>query len=459
MKPLLACAAALLAVQPAFAQDDVQPPPTAEQPAGEQPAGDQPPGEEFVADVTGAANSVFNVAVPEFATPQAVTTAAGSTEQLSRRIAEVIVADLSNSRRFQPNGPGGLNRPAFGRVQSPEFGYWQGTGAENLIQGYVQANPDGSLTVGCYLFDVSGQTQLARQGFRVQPAEWRRAAHRCADTIYGQLSGDTGFFDTRVVYVAESGPPGRRRKQLAIMDYDGANHRFLTQGQWTVLTPRFAPDQRTIAFMSFENERPRVYLLDVATNRVRPLVEGPYQTFAPRYSPDSRYIVFSMAVNGNTDIYRVPITGGQPQRLTNAPGIDTGGSFSPDGQRITFESDRGGSQQIYVMNADGSNQRRISFGGGGYATPEWSPRGDLIAFTRTGSFRIGVMRPDGSGERLLTRDAGEGPTWAPNGRAIMYQRGLGRGQVWFVDVASGATRRVPTPLEGSDPSWSPLRPN
>jgi TolB protein len=192
---------------------------------------------------------------------------------------------------------------------------------------------------------------------------------------------------------------------------------------------------------------------------VRPLVQVPHQTFAPRYSPDSRHIVFSMAVNGNTDIYRVPVTGGTPQRLTNAPGIDTGGSFSPDGRQIVFESDRGGTQQIYVMNADGSNQRRISFGGGGYATPEWSPRGDFIAFTRTGSFRIGVMRPDGSGERLLTRTAGEGPTWAPNGRAIMYQRGLGRGQVWYVDVASGATRRVPTPLEGSDPSWSPLRPN
>jgi TolB protein len=293
----------------------------------------------------------------------------------------------------------------------------------------------------------------------VAPAEWRRAAHRCADSVYGNLTADTGFFDTRVVYVAESGPQGRRRKQLAIMDYDGANHRFLTQGQWTVLTPRFAPDQRTIAFMSYENDQPRVYILDLASGRVRPLVEGRYQSFAPRYSPDSRSIVFSMAVNGNTDIYRIPVNGGQPQRLTNSPGIDTGGSYSPDGRQIVFESDRGGSQQLYVMNADGSNQRRISFGGGGHATPEWSPRGDLIAFTQTGSFRIGVMRADGSGKRILTRDAGEGPTWAPNGRAIMYQRGLGRGQVWYVDVASGATRQIRTPLEGSDPSWSALRPN
>ena len=449
MKPILLCAAAAMLSAPAWSQP----------PAEEPPAAQAQPDEEFVADVTGAEDSVFSVAVPVFVTPQSAETAAGNTQALGRRMAEVIVEDLRNSRRFQPTGPGGLNPPSYSEVQAPAYGYWQGSGADNLIQGYVQANANGTLTVGCYLYDVASQTQVARQGFVVQPGEWRRAAHRCADTIYRRMSGDIGFFDTRVVYVAESGPPGRRRKQLAMMDYDGAGHRFLTQGQWTVLTPRFAPDQRTITFVSYESNRPRVYVLDVASSRVRPLVEGPNQTFAPRYSPDSRTIVFSMAVNGNTDVYRVPVSGGQPQRLTNAPGIDTGGSFSPDASKIVFESDRGGTQQVYVMNADGSDQRRISFGGGGHATPEWSPRGDLIAFTQTGSFRIGVMRPDGSGARLLTRESGEGPTWAPNGRAIMYQRGLGRGQVWYVDVASGATRRVPTPLEGSDPSWSALRPN
>ena len=425
-----------------------------------QPSAEQPPADDQqVIDVPGGELGTFSIAVPEFATPESVNTAAGTTSALARQIAEVIVTDLRNSRASEPTGPGGLRAPTFGQVQAPDFGYWQGSGADNVLQGYVSANANGTLTVGCYLYDVSGRTQLSRQGFVVPPSEWRRAAHRCADLAYGRLSGDTGFFDTRVVYVAESGPQGRRRKQLAIMDYDGANHRFLTQGQWTVLTPRFSPDQRTIAFMSYENDQPRVYVLELASGQVRPLVQGRYQSFAPRYSPDSRYIVFSMAVNGNTDIYRIPVGGGQAQRLTNSPGIDTGGSYSPDGRQIVFESDRGGSQQIYVMNADGSNQRRISFGGGGHATPEWSPRGDLIAFTQTGSFRIGVMRTDGSGKRILTSDAGEGPTWAPNGRAIMYQRGLGRGQVWYVDVASGATRRIQTPLEGSDPSWSALRPN
>ena len=236
----------------------------------------------------------------------------------------------------------------------------------------------------------------------MQPRDWRRAAHRCADAIFSRLTGEGGYFDTRIVYVSETGPARRRVKRLAIMDYDGANHRFLTNGQWTVLTPRFAPNQQTITYMTYENERPRVMLYTLDSGQSRPLIQSPNMTFAPRYSPDSRYIIFSMAVNGNTDVYRVPVAGGTPQRLTNAPGIDTGGSYSPDGNRIVFESDRGGSQQLYLMDADGSNQRRISFGGGGYGTPVWSPRGDLIAFTKTGGFRIGVMAADGSGERILT---------------------------------------------------------
>jgi TolB protein len=452
LRPLIAPLLAALALfaQPALAQNRQEPPAT-----------QGTPPDELVVDVTGGQVGSFNVAVPVMPTPQAVETPAGNTQRLGQQIAEIIVSDLRNSRLFQPRGPGGLPTPTFGEVSAPNYGVWQGVGAQNLVQGYVQANADGSLTVGCYLYDVGGQTQLTRQGFNVPVAQWRRAAHRCADTIYSRLSGDTGFFDTRIVYVSETGPPGRRIKRLAMMDYDGGNHRFLTNGQWTVLTPRFAPDQRTITFMSYENDRPRVYVLEMGSGRVRPLVPGNYQTFAPRYSPDSRHIVFSMAVNGNTDVYRIPVEGGTPQRLTNAPGIDTGGSYSPDGRQIVFESDRGGSQQIYVMNADGSNQRRISFGGGSYGTPEWSPRGDLIAFTKIGGgFRIGVMTPSGGGERVLTGGPhDEGPTWAPNGRAIMFFRGASRGNLWYVEASGGGTRRVATPLEGSDPSWSPLNPN
>jgi TolB protein len=399
------------------------------------------------------------IAVPYMATPRAAETPAGGTEALGRQVAEIVSTDLRNSGLFTPIGPSGVRPPTFPQVTAPDFPYFSSVGAPNLVQGYVQANGDGTLTVGCYLYDVAAQSELTRQGYVVRPPDWRRAAHRCADAIYSRLTGEGGYFDTRIVYVSESGPARRRVKRLAIMDYDGANHRFLTNGQWTVLTPRFAPNQQTITFMTYQDERPRVMLYEIDSGRTRPLVQSPNMTFAPRYSPDSRYIIFSMAVNGNTDIYRVPVSGGTPQRLTNSPGIDTGGSYSPDGSRIVFESDRGGNQQLYVMNSDGSNQRRISFGGGGYASPVWSPRGDLIAFTRTGSFQVGVMNSDGSGARILTRGGfAEGPTWAPNGRAIMFTRGASSGQLWYVDVASGVTRRVPTPLGGSDPAWSPLRP-
>jgi TolB protein len=450
---LIALAAALFVGPALFAQ---------EQPAPQQPPpGNQSGDDQLVVDVTGGRHAELPIAIPYMPTPAATDTAAGNTQGLGQQVAQIVSTDLGNSGLFTPIGPSGLPNVTFGEVQAPNYPAFSATGAQNLVQGFVQANGNGTLTVGCYLYDMAAQRQLTRAGYVVQPRDWRRAAHRCADSIYSRLTGEGGYFDTRIVYVSETGPARRRIKRLAIMDYDGANHRFLTNGQYTVLTPRFAPDQRTITFMTYQgNRQPRVMVYEIETGRVRPLVEQPYMTFAPRYAPDSSRIIFSMAINGNTDIYTIPVAGGTPTRLTNTAGIDTGGSYSPDGRRITFESDRSGNQQIYVMDADGSNQRRISFGGGGYATPVWSPRGDLIAFTRTGSFQIGVMAPDGSGARILTSGVyAEGPSWAPNGRAIMFTRGASQGQLWYVDVASGALRRVQTPLGGSDPAWSPLRPD
>jgi TolB protein len=449
---MLIATAALFAGPALLAQD--QPPP-------QPPQGNQSDDGQLVVDVTGGRRAELPVAVPYMPTPAATDTAAGNTQGLGQQIAQIVATDLANSGLFTPIGPSGLPNVSFDQVQAPNYGAFSATGAQNLVQGFVQANGDGTLTVGCYLYDVAAQNQLTRAGYVVQPRDWRRAAHRCADSIYSRLTGEGAYFDTRIVYVSETGPARRRIKRLAIMDYDGANHRFLTNGQYTVLTPRFAPDQRTITFMTYQgNRQPRVMIYEIETGRVRPLVEQPYMTFAPRYSPDSSRIIFSMAINGNTDIYTIPVAGGTPTRLTNTAGIDTGGSFSPDGRRIVFESDRSGTQQLYVMDANGANQRRISFGGGGYATPVWSPRGDLIAYTRTGAFQIGVMSPDGAGARILTSGVyAEGPSWAPNGRAVMFTRGASQGQLWYVDVGSGALRRVSTPLGGSDPAWSPLRPN
>ncbi len=413
-------------------------------------------------DIEGGISAPLPIAVPAMPTPQVAATPAGSTDALGRQLAEIVATDLRNSGLFKASGPDQLGAVTMGQVQAPDYAAW--SGAQALVQGYVRAEGNGTLTIGCYLYDVFARTELTRQGFNVSPGEWRRAAHKCADAIYTRLSGEGPYFDSRIVYVAEKGPKGRRIKQLAIMDQDGANHRFLTNGQSIVLTPRFAPNQQSIVYMSYVNDRPALYIYDLGTAKQRLLVQNASLTFAPRFSPDGRYVLFSMAQAGNTDVYRVAAAGGSPQRLTNSPGIDTGGSYSPDGSRIVFESDRSGGQQLYVMNADGSNQQRISFGGGRYGTPVWSPRGDLIAFTRQGggAFRIGIMSPSGGGEKLLSDAWGdEGPSWSPNGRVLTYFRsaqGSGRAELWSVDLTGTNSRRIPTPIDGSDPSWGPIRP-
>lgn len=416
-------------------------------------------------DVTGGMQSALVIAVPVMPTPAVASTAAGSTDTLGRQVAEVVASDLRGSGLFKPQGPAGVPGIAFPEVTSPQFDRWAGAGAAALVQGYVRANPDGGITVGCYLYDVGLRTELTRAGYVVQPSDWRRAAHKCADAIYSRLSGESPFFDSRVAYIAETGPKENRVKRLAIMDSDGANHRFLTNGQNIVLTPRFSPDYKSIVYLSYAGKRPRIYVYELGTGRQRLVTEGGSAAFAPRWSPDGRTILYSMSNAGNTDIYSISAAGGgAPRRLTTAPGINVGGSFSPDGSKIVFESDRSGSQQIYVMNADGSNQHRISFAGGRYATPEWSPRGDLIAFTKmAGNFRIGVMTPGGQGERLLTNSwQDEAPTWSPNGRVIQFFRTTqgrgGKSSLWQVDLTGNNERRLPTPVDGSDPTWGPLLP-
>lgn len=415
-------------------------------------------------EITGGVGAPTPIAIPPMPATAIVNTPAGSTDVLGQKLAGVISDDLRNSGLFSPVSPNLLRRVTVAEVTSPEFTYWSTTGAQVLVEGYVRANGDGSLTVGCYLYDVYAKTELTRQGFVVQPSDWRRAGHKCADTVYTRLTGEGPYFDSRVVYVSETGPKAHRIKRLAIMDQDGANHRFLTNGQSIVLTPRFAPNRQSIVYMSYIGKQPAIYIYDIGSGQQRLLVRGNHTTFAPRFSPDGRYVLFSMAVGGNTDIYRVPASGGSPSRLTTSSGIDTGGSYSPDGSQIVFESDRSGAQQIYVMNADGSNQHRISFGSGRYATPVWSPKGDLIAFTHIGgTFQIGVMSPDGSNQKLLTNGwQDESPTWSPNGRVIMFfrttQGGSGKSDLWSVDKTGVAERKIPTPLDGSDPAWGPLRP-
>ncbi|MEO6152512.1 MAG: Tol-Pal system beta propeller repeat protein TolB [Croceibacterium sp.] len=447
---LLACAASLSAQQPAA-------PPPATQPAEDGLSGS-------VTDES--AWQDLGIAIPGFATNADAPTPANAqgTGALALELSRVVFNDLRNNGLFKPTGPDSLPHPSYPEITAPAFSAWQGRGTEMLVHGYVRANGDGNLTVGCYLYDVALQKELARSGWVVAPTDWRRAAHKCADLVYSRLSGESPFFDSKIAYIAETGPKNARVKRLAIMDSDGANHRFITNGQATALTPRYSPDYKRIVYLSYLNGNPRIYVYDIGTGQQKLISESRSPTFAPRWSPDGRWILYSMASAGNTDIFRISAAGGgSPQKLTDSPGIDIGGSYSPDGRQIVFESDRSGSQQIYVMNADGSNQRRISFVGGRAATPEWSPRGDQIAFTHiVGDLRIAVISPSGGALRYLTNAwQDEAPTWSPNGRIVQFfrtERNSGTASIWQVDLTGRNERRLPTPVGASDPAWGPVLP-
>ncbi|GER04971.1 protein TolB [Iodidimonas nitroreducens] len=402
------------------------------------------------------------IAVPDFIPRRALATPAGSMQEIGANVAAVIAADLRRSGLFRPLDPAAfISEPQSADVR-PRFANWRAIASQALVTGQVDQRSDGLLVAEFRLWDVLAEAQLTGLRYTAQPGDWRRIAHKIADAIYERLTGEAGYFDSRVVYIAESGNKLNRRKRLAIMDQDGHNHMFLTNGDDLVLTPRFSPNRQEITYLAYYNNQPRVYLYNLDTGKHEVLGDFPNMTFAPRFSPDGNRVILSLAENGNSDIYEMDLRTRGVRRLTTHPGIDTSPSYSPDGSHIVFNSSRGGSQQIYVMRSDGSQVERISFGNGRYATPVWSPRGDLIAFTKIGDskFRIGVMRPDGSGERVLTNSyQDEGPTWSPNGRVLMFFRlsqESGETTLWSVDLTGYNERQVPTPLEASDPAWSPI---
>lgn len=382
--------------------------------------------------------------------------------RLGSDISSVIAANLDRSGLFRPLPKSSFIEKISDVNVQPRFGDWRIINAQALVTGRSTIESDGRLKVEFRLWDVYAEQQMTGFQFFTTPDNWRRVAHIISDAVYERLTGEEGYFDTRIVYVSESGPKNRRVKRLAIMDQDGHNPRMLTNGSSIVLTPRFSPSNQEITYLSYAGNNPRVYLLDLETGQQEVVGDFPGMTFSPRFSPDGQKIVMSLQRGGNSNIYEMDLRTRVTQRLTNTAAIDTGPSYAPDGDRIAFESDRGGSQQIYVMNADGSNAHRISFGDGRYATPVWSPRGDLIAFTKLhkGRFLIGVMRPDGTGERILTEGFhNEAPTWSPNGRVLMFFR-ESRGEqggpsLWSVDLTGYNERPVSTPTFASDPAWSP----
>jgi TolB protein len=414
-------------------------------------------------DITEGFRAPMPIAITDFAgdNPQEV--------QMGKDVTGVIAADLERSGLFKPIDQRAFIQNAASLRVMPNFPDWRVINANALITGTAQMQGDGQLRVEFRLWDVFAGQQLVGLAYSTAPMHWRRLAHKISDAIYKRLTGEDGYFDTRVVYISEQGPATRRAKRLAIMDQDGANHRFLTDGRHLTLTPRFSPTLQEITYFAIVGDRPRVYLLSIDTGKQEVLGDFPGMTFAPRFSPDGQKVIMSMAQDGNSEIYTMDLRTRKVTRLTNDLAIDTSPSYSPDGNQVVFNSDRGGSQQLYIMNADGSGVRRLSNGPGRYATPVWSPRGDYIAFTKMhqGQFYIGIMRPDGADERMLTSAfLVEGPTWAPNGRVLMYYRQTpqdkqGRGGVarlYSIDITGHNEREVVTPMDGSDPAWSPLIP-
>ncbi len=389
--------------------------------------------------------------------------------KLSKEIPNIIARNLESSGLFDPlNSNSFIQTPDSIFNDKPRFGEWRAINAQALVSGNVTRAADGRTRVEFRLWDVFSQQQLSGMAYMTTDQNWRRIAHIISDEIYKRITGENGYFDTRVVYISESGAPNKRIKRLAIMDQDGKNHRYLTPPGQLVLTPRFSPTAQEITYMSYKGGKPRVYLYNIDSGRQEVLGNFPGMTFAPRFAPDGNSVIMSMSKNGNSDIYELDLRSRKSKKLTDSAAIDTSPSYAPDGSKIVFESNRGGSQQLYTMSANGGNVKRITFSKGRYANPVWSPRGDMIAFTKMlkGQFYIGVIRPDGSGERLITKAYHvEGPSWSPNGRVLTYFKerttngGRGRSaKLYTIDLTGYNERLLPTPKDGSDPAWSPVNP-
>ncbi|MEM9028771.1 MAG: Tol-Pal system beta propeller repeat protein TolB [Pseudomonadota bacterium] len=394
--------------------------------------------------------------------PIAIPTFLGPDSTLSRRIAEVVAADLERSGLFKPLSEASFIERLRSIDVAPRFADWRAVGSEALVAGEI-APRGNTLEARFRIWDTVLGKALSGQQLSTGARNWRRIAHMIADQVYEKLTLEKGYFDTRIVFIDETGPKRRRVKRLAIMDQDGENMRILSDGGELVLTPRFSPTSQSITYMSYRQGKPRVYLQNLRTGQRSIVGDFPNMTFAPRFSPDGQRIVMSFQRGNESSLVEMDLRSRQLRALTQSGAIDTGPCFSPDGRYVCFESDRTGNQQLFVMPSSGGRARRISHGAGRYSTPVWSPRGDVIAFTKqlSGRFLIGVMKPDGSGERILTDGFhNEGPTWAPNGRVLMFFRespgANGGPRIYSVDLTGYNERRVVTPAFASDPAWSPL---
>lgn len=411
-------------------------------------------------DINQGSYDPIRISLPDFSGTDSVTSGIGA------KMVGVVGNNLNRSGLFSVINKSSYLQNNLGINSIPQFASWKNIRSQALVVGSIESEGGDRIKVQFRLWDVLTGKQTLAKSYRATTGGWRRISHLISDEIYEYLTGEKGYFDSRIVYIGEAGDWRRPIKRLAIMDQDGANQMFLTSGRSLVLTPRFDPSMQRLIYLSYRTRTPSVNIYNLSTGREEILGQLPGMSFAPRFSPDGQKAIFSVSVNGNADIYVMDLGSRRVRKITSHPGIDTSPSFSPDMNRITFESDRTGTQQIYTMNADGSDVKRISYGRGRFATPVWSPRGDLIAFTKMlgGKFYIGVMKPDGSGERMLSESyLDEGPTWSPNGRVILFTRKTpststtpGRSSIFSVDITGYNLRRIETSTQASDPAWSPL---
>ena len=412
----------------------------------------------LIASAAQAASDVYIRAGGEFKPVTiAVTPFAGD----SAKVGAVIANDMAHSIFLQPLNPTTFPEKPTDPDAAPNLDAWKAINAQFVLTGAVEGG-GSHLTARFRLWDVATGEQVAGEQLTAEGGGARRVAHMISDRVFSRVTGEKGFFDSRVVFVDETGSKQKRVKRIAVMDMDGAGVKYLTSGEKLVVTPAFSPTSQQVAFMAFGGDEPKVNLLNLETGQRQTLGDLAGMSFAPRFSPDGRHVVMSLSDGANASLYEMELGSQQNRRLTDDSAIDTSPSYSPDGSKIVFESDRGGKQQLYVMAAGGGEAKRISFGDGRYSTPVWSPKGDLIAFTRQkgGEFGIGVMKPDGSGERIIAEGFhNEGPTFAPNGLFLMFFRdpgGAGGAHIYMADVFGHGEFQVPTPAYASDPAWGPL---
>lgn len=418
---------------------------------------------ELKVDIVAGAVEPISVAVQKFEVGSHAST------RDAAMLRDVVDNDLKSTGLFRIVNRNAL--PEFVKMgDMPDFKLWSAVRAQVLVQAKLTRQVDDMYRLEFYVWDVQGGEQIEAQSLVASKKSMRRLAHIMADAIYERLTGEVGYFDTQIVFITETGPMGERVKRMAIMDQDGYNMRYLSDDKTFVMSPSFSPNMHTVVFLSYRDEDPMIWTLDLETGEQRRLGQFGGMNFAPQFSPDGRRIALSLVKRGVTHIYEYDIENKTLRQLTSGGTINTSPSYSPDGKKMAYNSNRSGSQQIHVLDLESGQQERITFGAGRYATPAWSPDGRFIAFTKIAddTFYIGIMSPTGRNEKIL---AGgwfmEAPSWAPGSRRLVYYEtekdddDIERhSHIRTVDIMGQNIYEIKLPdgVHGMEPTWSPRLP-